>query len=159
MRLHRRHSFQLNVIGTLGYRVDGVPTIAQAWCRDSEARDLHSFDIGVMPLPNDAWSRGKCGMKLLQYMATGVAAVASPVGVNTEIVQDGVNGFLAATADEWIEKLSALIQDGALRRRIGAAGRRTVEERYSARVWVPRVRSILESATSRAGIHCAESLA
>jgi glycosyltransferase involved in cell wall biosynthesis len=159
MRLHRRHSFQLNVIGTPEYRLDGVPTIAQAWCRDSEARDLHSFDIGIMPLPNDAWSRGKCGLKLLQYMAAGVAAVASPVGVNTEIVQDGVNGFLAATEDEWIEKLSALIRDGDLRRRIGAAGRRTVEELFSARVWVPRIQSILESAASRTVVHRAESLA
>jgi len=149
IRLRNRHEFQFSVIGPPSYHLDGVVVKAHAWRPASEGEDLHHLDIGVMPLPDDEWSRGKCGMKLLQYMAAGVPAVASPVGVNVEIIQDGVNGFLAATEDEWIEKLSALIQDPDLRRQIGAAGRLTVEERYSARVWVPRVQEVLEGAVSR----------
>ena len=146
IRLRSFHEFHLSVIGPPGYHLDGLVVKAHTWRPASEGGDLHHFDIGVMPLPDEKWARGKCGMKLLQYMAAGVPAVASPVGVNAEIIQDGVNGFLAATEDEWIEKLSILIQDPNLRRQIGATGRRTVEERYSARVWVPRVQEVLEAA-------------
>ncbi len=83
-------------------------------------------------------------MKLLQYMGAGVAAVGSPVGVNAQIIEDGVNGFLASNADEWIEKLSVLVRDSALRHKMALAGRRTVEEQYSAEVWAPRVGHILQ---------------
>lgn len=150
IRLRRHERFRLDVIGAPAYRLDGIPVMARAWRAESEARDLHHFDIGVMPLPDDNWSRGKCGLKLLQYMAAGVPAVASPIGVNAEIIDDGVNGFLASTPDEWVEKLGLLVRDAALRQRIGLAGRRTVEERYSARVWVPEVRRMLESAARAA---------
>lgn len=105
------------------------------WNKDTEMEDLSDFDIGIMPLPDDEWARGKCGFKGLQYMAIGIPAVLSPVGVNTEIIQDGENGFLARNDDEWIEKLSQLIESADLRKKIGAAGRQTVEERYSFNAW------------------------
>ncbi len=144
-RLRERAEFQLNVIGTPCYALDGVPTVARAWSAGSEVGDLRRFDIGIMPLPDDDWSRGKCGLKLLQCMALGIPVVGSPVGVNREIIRDGVNGFLAATEEEWIEKLTSLIRDPDLRVQLGMAGRRTVEERYAASVWAPRVGEILAS--------------
>ena len=102
------------------------------WIDPSELPNvIEQFDIGVMPLVDDAWSRGKCGFKALQYMACGVPTVVSPVGINAEIVTDGLNGFAARDEDEWVAKLAKLANDGALRARIGASGRKTVEEHYS----------------------------
>ncbi len=104
------------------------------WERSSEIDDLNSIDIGIMPLPDDDWSKGKCGFKGIQYMALQKPVVMSPVGVNTEIVTDGLNGFLATTADEWIDKLSMLIESGELRQKLGKAGRETIEKTYSVEV-------------------------
>ena len=104
-----------------------------------------ALDIGVMPLPDDQWSRGKCGLKALQYMALGVPTVCSPVGVNTEIIQDDENGLIASTEDEWVEKLTRLLRSAELRGRLGRAGRETVDARYSAEVQAPRVFQIIES--------------
>jgi len=101
------------------------------WNKETEVRDLSAIDIGIMPLPDDEWSKGKCGFKGLQYMALGKPAVMSPVGVNNEIIVDGENGFLANTHEEWVDILSRLIEDAALRKQIGLKGRKTVEERYS----------------------------
>ncbi|MEI6764979.1 MAG: glycosyltransferase family 4 protein [Bacteroidota bacterium] len=101
------------------------------WSKETEVADLCAIDIGIMPLPDDEWARGKCGFKGLQYMALGIPAVMSPVGVNTEIISDGVNGFLASSVDEWVEKLSQLIESPGLRLQFGTQGRKTIEERYS----------------------------
>lgn len=113
------------------------------WSEDTEVSAIQSMDIGVMPLPDTPWARGKCGYKLIQYMACGLPVVASPVGVNTEIVEHGVNGFLAETDAEWHEAIETLLSDADLRRRMGAAGRKKVEERYSLQVWGPRVAQML----------------
>ncbi len=102
-----------------------------AWKKESEIHDLNEIDIGIMPLPNDEWSMGKCGFKGIQYMALEIPCIMSPVGVNIEIIQDGVNGFLSASEDVWVEKLSALIESPALRSSIGKAGRETVIQKYS----------------------------
>ncbi len=102
-----------------------------SWRKSTEVSDLNVVDIGIMPLPNDDWSKGKCGFKGLQYMALEIPAVMSPVGVNTEIVYDGVNGFLADSDEEWIEKLCKLIDSAELRKKLGIAGRETVIKRYS----------------------------
>jgi glycosyltransferase involved in cell wall biosynthesis len=91
--------------------------------------------IGIMPLPNDEWTKGKCGLKGLQYMALGIPALMSPVGVNTEIVQAGINGFLPATEDEWVADLSTLIENSELRNKIGEAGKQTVANKYSVKTW------------------------
>ena len=92
-----------------------------------------------MPLPDDKWSRGKCGFKGLQCMALELPVVMSPVGVNKEIIDDGKNGFLASTNDEWMEKLSALIDSEELRREMGKNARQTVEERFSVTAWADKV--------------------
>lgn len=113
------------------------------WSEDTEAMRIQGMDIGVMPLSDTPWARGKCGYKLIQYMACGIPVVASPVGVNTEIVEHGVNGFLASTEAEWREALMTLLRDDLLRRQMGEAGRRKVEKHYSLQVWGPRVANLL----------------
>src|SRR5260370_22374702 len=97
----------------------------------TEIAELPSYDIGLMPLHNDDYPLAKCAFKALEYMAVGVPSVSSPVGFINDIVQHGVNGFLAETTGEWIEVLSRLVEDENLRRTIGLAGRNTVEERFS----------------------------
>jgi|TARA_R100000935_G_scaffold57753_1_gene92484 glycosyltransferase involved in cell wall biosynthesis len=122
------------------------------WAEETEVALIQSMDIGVMPLPNTPWARGKCGYKLIQYMACGLPVVASPVGVNRDIVEDGVNGFLAENNDEWHTAIKKLLDDPDLRRRMGAAGRKKVEEQYSLQVWGPRVAQMLRSVVeNRAG--------
>lgn len=101
------------------------------WSKDSEIADLRRMDIGVMPLSDDAWSRGKCGLKALQYMSLGIPAVASPVGVNREIVEDGITGYLCDTADSWLDRLTRLMEDAALRKKMGEAARQRIVDRYS----------------------------
>ena len=147
--LARARRFRLRVIGTANYEIEGVDVEAMAWRSETETSDLQPIDIGVMPLPDDQWSKGKCGLKALQYMALGIPTMCSPVGVNSDIIQDGENGFLAGAKDEWIEKLKRLLDSAELRRKLGAAGRRTVEEKYSARVQAPRVFQILTSVVQK----------
>ncbi len=101
------------------------------WNKATEVQDLNRIDIGIMPLPDDDWAKGKCGFKGLQYMALEKAAVLSPVGVNTEIISHGHNGFLASTHEEWEQILSALIENPQLRMHVGINGRKTVIDRYS----------------------------
>lgn len=103
------------------------------WNEATEIKDLQQIDIGVMPLTADLWSEGKCGFKLIQYMALGIPAVASPVGVNKDIIEDGYNGFLAHSVNEWQGKLSLLLLDPLLRASIGKAGIATINEFYSLR--------------------------
>ena len=114
-----------------------------AWSEDTEVDAIQRMDIGIMPLPDTPWARGKCGYKLIQYMACGLPVVASPVGVNKEIVEHGVNGFLAESDAEWHTAIEALISDPDLRHRMGAAGRQKVENDYSLQVWGPRVANML----------------
>lgn len=150
-RLALKETFRLVVIGTPVYKIDGVDVEALPWRAATEVSDLGQIDIGIMPLPDESWSRGKCGLKALQYMALGIPTVCSPVGVNSEIIQNGDNGFLAATEAEWVEKLTQLLHDRELRQRLGAAGRATVEEKYSAFVQAPRVFEILRSVVAESG--------
>jgi len=109
-----------------------VPTIEFIpWNEQTEITDLLSIDIGLMPLPDDEWTKGKCGFKALQYMALQIPCIASPVGVNIKIIQHGVNGFLCRQEDGWFETLATLIENKLLRERIGMEGRKTVVNRYS----------------------------
>jgi glycosyltransferase involved in cell wall biosynthesis len=101
------------------------------WNKEHEAEDLLQLDIGIMPLTDDIWAKGKCGFKALQYMALQIPAVISPVGVNTEIVDQGENGFLCSTPDEWLQALDRLIHDKALRRSMGMKGRDKIIRAYS----------------------------
>ncbi len=144
--LARDETFRLRVIGTPSYKVSGVDTEAIQWRSDTEIDDLQHIDIGLMPLPDENWSRGKCGLKALQYMALGIPTICSPVGVNSTIIQDGENGFLAADKAEWIEKIKRLIHSAKLRRELGRAGRETVEHEYSATAIAPKVLEVFRSA-------------
>lgn len=121
----------------------GVRVLRQDWSEDTEAEDISSFDVAVMPLQDDEWTRGKCGFKLLKYMSVGVPSVASPVGMNAEIIRDGRNGFLAAGEQEWVEKLSRLLEDRQLRERFSREGRSTVVENYSLEALVPKFHEML----------------
>jgi glycosyltransferase involved in cell wall biosynthesis len=127
-----------------GVRVESPP-----WSLEREVALFNTCDVGVYPLPDDDWARGKCGFKAIQFMACGVPVVASPVGVNREIIEDGVNGFLAATPAEWQTKIGALLANAELRRRMGVAARRTIEERYSLDVNAPRVASVMRRVVER----------
>lgn len=140
---------RVHVMGTPTYALEGVETRALEWSPEVELPELHRFDIGVMPLPDEEWARGKCALKALQYMALGIPTLTSPVGVNAEIIQDGRNGLLATTEDEWVERLLALVRDVRMRERIGRAGRETVVREYSAKVQAPRVREVLELVTGK----------
>ena len=139
---------RLRVVGAKDVELP-VPAAFAPWREESEADDLSGFDIGIMPLPDDPWERGKCGYKLIQYMAAGRPVVASPVGVNTTLVQHGVNGFLAEGEDAWAEALGRLAADPDLRARMGAAGRRLVEERYALSVTTPHLAEALSDAAKR----------
>lgn len=143
--------WRLSVIGDRQYTLDGADSErvrAKDWSSSTELDDLYSFDIGLMPLPDDDWAKGKCGLKALQYMATGIPAVVSPVGVNTEIVEHGVNGLVASTEGEWVAAMDLLAGDIELRLEMGRRARTTVVEKYSGQQWAPRFLSVLESATS-----------
>jgi glycosyltransferase involved in cell wall biosynthesis len=114
------------------------------WSLATQATDLADFDIGVMPLPDTEWTRGKSGYKLLQYFSAGVPAVASPVGVNAEFVADG-RGFAASTEAEWERALTELLTDASARRERGAAARSFVEKDYSYQRWAPELAALLRS--------------
>ena len=122
---------QFAVYGDPLYKNTELEIQGTAWSYDSEVPTISSFDIGIMPLPNDEWSKGKCAMKGLQYMGLQVPAVLSAVGMNADIIKDGVNGFLASNESEWIQKLTLLIENKTLRRQIGIAGRKTIEHSFS----------------------------
>jgi len=115
------------------------------WSAEKEVDDLCNIDIGIMPLPNDEWAKGKCGLKGLQYMALEIPTVMSAVGVNTEIIQDGKNGLLARNNTEWIEKLSLLINNKDLRNKLGKEGRKTVETKYSVKANKEKYKKIIDS--------------
>jgi len=143
--LAARFDLRVKVVGA-NYRCADVEVSGHEWQLHREVEDLRSFDIGLMPMPDNAWTRGKCAFKALQYMAVGIPVVCSPVGMNTEVVQDGVNGFLASSTEEWIEKLSLLTQDRDLREAMGRRGRAIAEERYSVKANFPKFLKVLEDA-------------
>lgn len=119
------------------------------WDEATEVDSVHHLNVGIMPLPDTPFERGKSGYKLIQYMACGLPVVASPVGVNCEIVEHGVNGFLARTDEEWITALTALRKSPDLRIRMGAAGRRKVEEHYCVQVTAPYLHRLLDEAAAQ----------
>ena len=134
------------LVGAGSIELPHVPLEILPWSEETEVASIQDFDVGIMPLPDDPWTRGKCGYKLIQYMACGRPVVASPVGVNEEIVEGNVNGFIARTAEDWVRLLTTLRNDPNLCKRMGMAGRKKVEERYSLQVTAPRLLSLLEEA-------------
>lgn len=148
--LARRSAAKIKIVGAgAGATVKGSSRIELVdWSEEREIADVQSMDIGIMPLPNEKWARGKSGYKLIQYMACGLPVVASPVGVNSEIVTHGINGLLADGEEEWLTALSRLIDDPELRARMGREARRRVEERYSLASQAPRVVGVLLEAAA-----------
>lgn len=139
LKLQQEHGILVRVISSDPPALPGVRMDFRPWSFETEVADLQSCDIGIMPLMDTEWARGKCGLKLLQYMAVGKPAVASPVGVNRDIIRDGENGLFAATQEDWYRQLSRLCRDAELRTRLGESARRTVELRYSLKQWGPRL--------------------
>lgn len=129
----------IKLIGASDLAIDGVNLVIKKWTLNTEVKNLQDFDIGIMPLPDDERTRGKGGYKLLQYMALGIPCVASPVGINSTLIKEGLNGYLADSEDQWFEKLEMLIKDRGLRRSMGANGRKIVEEQYSLEVSAPKL--------------------
>ena len=132
-------------VGPNTEKLAGLPMEVRPWSEESEVSELQQFDIGIMPLPDESFERGKCGYKLIQYMACGKPVVASPIGANTGIVHDGVEGFFASDLSQWREALQLLCAEATLRQRMGAAGRARVEAKYSLQIAAPRLEALLRS--------------
>jgi glycosyltransferase involved in cell wall biosynthesis len=139
------------LVGSGKVTENGVPVETRAWSEDREVHDIQGFDVGIMPLPSDPWALGKCGYKLVQYMACAVPVLASPVGVNREMVQHGRNGFLAEGKEEWLGSLKTLYDSAKLRGEMGKAGRALVEESFSLQVTAPRLLSLIRRAAGEPG--------
>lgn len=150
LRLKRRFGdrVRLRLMGDPSYRNDALGVRGEAWSEAAEIPFLQQMDVGLMPLPDDEWTRGKCGLKGLTSMSAGAATVMSPVGVNSIIVRQGVDGLLASTEDEWVEQMSTLIENEALRLKLGAAGRVRVSEAYSIQRWAPELIRLLRTAAA-----------
>ncbi len=145
--LHARwgERIMFRVISDRDLEAPGLPVENIRWSSATEVQALAGIDIGIMPLPDDEWSRGTCGFKGLQYMGMGKAVVLGRVGVNKVIVQEGHNGLLAGSQEEWVAALGQLIASPDLRGRLGAEARRTVEERYSVKAWRDRYLTIFKN--------------
>ena len=141
------------IIGDGKYYCKELQTQGLPWKADTEVEDLSEIQIGIMPLPNTEWAKGKCGLKGLQYMALGIPTLMSPVGVNSEIIQNGENGFLPNTEEEWVNYMSLLIEDEFLRIRIGNAGKSTVEKKYSTNAWKQEYLRLFNDLTKRNNYH------
>ncbi|MGH7495583.1 MAG: glycosyltransferase family 4 protein [bacterium] len=138
-------ALQIDIVGAGDFRLDGVPAQYKPWRLENEVEDLRQLDIGIMPMPDDRWTKGKCGFKALLYMSAGLPVVCSPVGFNREIVIPGDNGFWAETSAQWCEALQRLVEDQSFRRQMGASGRRLVEEKFSLEKCAPRFEQILRA--------------
>ncbi len=134
---------ELKIVCDHFFNCERIKVIKKPWSSEEEVADLQSFDIGLMPLVDDPWSWGKCGLKIIQYQGVGVPVVCTPVGINRDLVEDGINGFYAMTEREWDEKLSILIESASLREKMGREGRKRVMESYTRQVCGPRLLSIL----------------
>ena len=138
----------VRLIGSGKVNLPDVPVEVVPWDESTELAELQKFDIGIMPLLDEPWERGKCGFKLIQYMACGLPVVASPVGENCQIVEHGVNGFLAGTPEQWEQALLTLLTDTNLRHRFGQTGRLKVEKHYCIQVTGPKVSALLAASVS-----------
>jgi len=133
------------VLSDWTFELEGVPIRNIPWDSSTWIEELSRFDIGLMPLTDSDWSRGKCSFKVLQYMAVGIPSVASSVGMNTEVIEDGVTGFLVANDHEWVNRLALLIEDSRLRRSMGDKARASVAEKYTLETCWEQFRVVLES--------------
>ena len=136
---------QLVLVGSSQTGLDGVPTEIHIWSEETEVAEIQSFDVGIMPMPDEAWAKGKCGYKLIQYMACARPVVASPVGVARQIIEDSRDGFLATTTMDWVSAFRILRDNQRLRERMGKAGRIKIERQYCTQITAPLLVSLLMS--------------
>ncbi|MFC1621047.1 glycosyltransferase family 4 protein [Candidatus Omnitrophota bacterium] len=143
-KIHQKYDINIKVIGDRNFRVDGVDIEAKDWSSKTEVEDIQGIDIGLYPLPINEWIMGKGGLKPVQYMGMGIPVVCTKIGAVLDFVVDGENGFLADNDEEWIDKISRLIEDAQLRKRVGLNGRKTVEEKFSVKVNAPKYLEIIK---------------
>lgn len=139
-------SIRLIVIGGPAPALAGVSVEQRSWSEGHEATALAEMDVGLMPLPDNAWTRGKCAYKALQYMSAGVPVVADDVGMTSRVVGDGAAGLVARSPNDWNEALACLADSAPLRQRMGDAGRRRVERDFSVRRWAPTLADAIAGA-------------
>jgi len=143
---------RLKVISDKPLQLEDVVVENEPWRLEAEQANLSSFDVGIMPLWDSLWTRGKCGYKILQYMGVGTAVVASDVGVNNEIISSGENGFLARTENDWVEAIGSLIENAEQRRNFGLRGRQLVEDRYSLEQFTQRYVKLLREVAQNTAV-------
>ena len=151
---HRLPDMTLRVICDALPRLSGLRTELRPWSSNSEAAELADADIGISWLCDDLWGQGKCGLKVLQYMAAGLPVVANSVGVHRKMIVHGESGFLVDTPEEWAEAVARLAENPSLRQRMGAAARRTVESDYDVHCWGPKVAVLLRQLIDRQSPNC-----
>lgn len=143
--LSQEYSITFRCIGAApDFTMEGIEVENIKWEEATEVENILTFAIGIMPLTDDPFSRGKCGLKLIQYMACGIPSIASPVGANKDIICNGENGLLAGSEEEWVDQITLLIQDRHLRKQMGMKARRTVIDKYSLQVVAPKLLAIYE---------------
>ena len=142
--LDKYANLEIKIVGGKFNKRDLERISVLPWSLSGEIEALQSFDIGVMPMPDTKWTRGKCGFKAILYMSVGIPCVSSPVGINLDIIKDGVNGFLADPADDWEKKLSILIENEELRKEMGHAAREIAQEHYSKKIMEKKVFDLIE---------------
>ncbi|GAB2531059.1 glycosyltransferase family 4 protein [Rufibacter soli] len=130
-KLEEQYAFTFKVISNQPPQYDLKSLVFTPWQKETEIQDLLAFNVGLMPLEDDQWAKGKCAFKALQYMSLGIPAVVSPVGMNTEVVDDGLNGYICQTSNDWYNKLESVIQDAGLRQEMGSQARRKIETNYA----------------------------
>ncbi len=155
--MHNR-GVRLKLVCDRFLRLRELPVDEHRWSEAGEAEALAAADVGIAWVPDDDWSRGKCGLKVLQYMAAGLPVIANPVGVQAEMVRHGESGFLATTTREWVEAVRVLAADPGLRRRMGAAGRRRVEAEFSvdagSALWLALLDGLRQARSASDGTPC-----
>jgi glycosyltransferase involved in cell wall biosynthesis len=140
---------ELKIVCDTFFDCERIKVIKKNWSSEEEVTDLQGFDVGLMPLVDDPWSWGKCGLKIIQYQGVGVPVVCTPVGINKDLVEDGINGYWAMTPEEWEKKISLLIENSELRERMGREGRRKVLRDYTYQACAPRLFSTLTRAMEK----------
>ena len=148
----RQRRARLVLVGAPRVQLEGVVAEFREWSEDTEAASIQDFNVGIMPLPDDAWARGKCGYKLIQYMASARSVIASPVGVNCSLIRPRLNGFLAGSKKEWVEALSFLCDNPTESAGMGRAGREMVEKEYCLQVMGPKLSMLLREAAGRSTV-------
>jgi len=146
--VYKLGNIKISLIGAKNFSIDGVNLNLIKWNEETEIQEIFKFDVGIMPLIDSPWEKGKCGFKLIQYMACGVPVIGSPVGVNTKIISHGENGFLAKNDDEWTKSLKFFIENSEQKKIMGSVGKRLVEKEYSLKNNIIRLKELFENLIS-----------